>query len=188
MNFNSWMVLCGCLLLGIITTSKPAAAESDSDLRARLERIESRTAELESKEDQSWLNTRRTEEVKSLIHEVLADADTRASLLQGGPTAGHNGQNFYLSNADGSFLLNIGGQIQIRHLWNSRDSHRDEDDSGFDEHERGFEVPRAKVKFWGHIASPRIKYKIVLGVDRDDNEAVFKEVVVSYDLTENLTI
>ena len=182
MNSKRLLGFGGCLLLGVMTLAGPAKGETDADLKGRLERAETRIAELETHQSQTWLNARRVEEVKTLIHEVLADADTRASLLEGGATAGHNGQHFFLSNNDGSFLLEVGGIIQVRHLYNFQNS------DTTDEQESGFEVARAKVNFSGHIASPRLHYSVLIATDRNDNEALVEEAVISYDLADGLTL
>jgi hypothetical protein len=182
---SKWsVVLGGCLLIAMVAMATPATADTDGDLKSRLEHAEARLAELETKQSQSWLEGQRVEEVKMLVREVLADADTRASLLEGS-SAGHNGQNFFLSNDDGSFLMMIGGIVQVRHNWNFRD---EEEGSSTDVEERGFEIARAKVGFWGHIADPRIKYSVRLAAEREDNEANFDEVLLSYDLMDGMTI
>ena len=45
-------------------------------------------AELKAASDDDWLTERRAQEIRGLVEDVLADADTRASLLQDGMTAG----------------------------------------------------------------------------------------------------
>jgi len=54
------------------------------------------------------------DETRALVAEMLADAETRSSLLQNSATAGHDGK-FFLASPDGNFRLNIGGQIQFRY-------------------------------------------------------------------------
>jgi len=174
------------LMLGVaLAAGAPATATTTElsgadDMRARLELAEQRIAELEGSNSENWLNGRRTEEIKTLIREVLQDADTRASLVEGG-SAGHNGSNFFLSSEDGGFLLMIGGHIQVRHIFNTR---RD----GTDEHESGFEVPRARLKFSGHIASPRLNYRVIVNLDREDNDGLFEEALISYEVIDGMTV
>src|SRR5688572_8137802 len=55
------------------------------------------------------------DEVRAIVAEMMADAQGRSSLLQGGATAGHDGR-FFVASPDGSFRLNVGGQIQLRYL------------------------------------------------------------------------
>ena len=91
---NSKRFLMASVLL--VSLAAQVRAEPNADLQARLERAETRIAELERAEQETWLNERRAEEVKALVREVMADADARASLLVGGGTAGHNGKNFFI--------------------------------------------------------------------------------------------
>ena len=51
----------------------------------------------------NWMTEERAEEVRSLVRDVLADADTRASLLQSGMTAGYD-DGFMIGSTDGNFL------------------------------------------------------------------------------------
>jgi predicted porin len=178
------MALGGSVLLGVAGAASASDAQS---LQAEVAALKAEVAQLKGQQQDSWLNERRAEEVKSLVREVLADADTRASLLEGGMTAGHNGKNFFLASEDGSFLLNVGGQIQIRYIWNNKD-----DDNGTvtndDDNEAGFQLRRTKLDFNGHIGSPKIGYQIILSADRNSNTVVAEEVVASYDLTDTLEL
>ena len=149
--------MVGVLTAGGALAATPGNAGEVEALRAEVAAMKARLAEFESKQSVNWLDERKAEQVKSLVREVLADADTRSSLLQDGATAGHNGKNFFLASEDGSFMMKISGQIQMRHIANFRDDDNStSDDPGVDEFERGFETRRAKVEVSGHIADPRI--------------------------------
>ena len=50
---------------------------------ARNAELESRLAALEAEKGAQWLTEQRAEQIRGLVQEVLADADTRASMLQG---------------------------------------------------------------------------------------------------------
>ncbi len=52
-------------------------------LKAQLQTQQAEIEQLRADRGDTWLNQRRVEEVKALVQEVLADADTRASLLEG---------------------------------------------------------------------------------------------------------
>ncbi len=151
-------------------------------MQAELDTLRSQLHEVRAAQNETWLNERRAEEVKALVREVMADADMRASMVEGGTTAGHNGKNFFLSNEDGSFLMKIAGQIQGRYIATFRD------ESGGDDGETGFVIRRAKIAFAGHIANPRIKYALQLAVDRSNNAVIADKIVVAYDLMDNLTL
>lgn len=86
------------------------------------------------------------DEVRAVVAEMLADAETRSSLLAGGD-AGHDGR-FYIAG-DG-FRLNVGGLLQFRYVANFR-----EDDSvtagNPDDFTHGFQTRRTKIDFNGEL-------------------------------------
>ena len=177
--------------------ARAATAEEQPDLQAvmaAMQRLRQEVDELRAQQDQQWLNERRAEEVKTLIRDVLSDADTRASLLEEGMTGGHNGKRFFLSSSDGSFLLTIAGQIQFRYIASFQDRRPvlNDDDEEItvvdDEGEGGFVIRRAKIEFAGHIGEPRLKYAIQIAVDRSSNSVLSDKIVISYDLADNLTL
>jgi hypothetical protein len=175
------------LMVAGVARADIAPSVTASELAA----LKSRIAQLESQQSENWLNERRAEEVKSLIQDVLADADTRASLLQEGATAGHDGGHFWIGSSDGTFLLRISGIIQVRHTYNDRNGDRGTAaaaDPTFDQGETGFSIPRAKVEFSGHISSPRVLYALRLAVDSNTNDVFADKIVISYCLQENLWI
>lgn len=95
------------------------------------------------------------DEVRAIVAEMLADAETRSSLVQGAAAAGHDGR-FYLASADGNFRLNIGGQAQFRYIANFRD-----DEGGdADDFEPGFMTSRTALRFDGHIFEPSLFYAV----------------------------
>lgn len=183
------MIACGgSLLMGLAGI---AQADTSTDaLRAEVAELRAEMAALQGANDQAWLNERRSEEVRALVNDVLADADTRASLLEGGATAGHNGKNFFLASEDGSFLMKIKGQTQVRYIANFSDLNDADQalDDGFDAEEQGFEMRRAKIGFSGHIGSPKILYGTRLAVNRKDNNAYADEIWVGYQWSDTIQI
>lgn len=187
-------VLAACVLSLATGPVLAAAAEEASGSLSRLEaeiralkaenqQVKQKLARMETDRGETWLNERRAEEIKSLVREVLADADTRASLLAEGMTAGHQKGKFFLASNDGTFLMNIGGRIQVRHIYNNRD------DSGADDNEAGFQIRRIKPNLSGHIGSPKFGYNITLAADRNTAAVGLEEAVISYGgLMDNLTI
>ncbi len=83
-----------------------------------------------------------SDEVRATVAEMLADVETRSSLLSSGD-AGHDGR-FFISG-DG-FRLNIGGMVQARYVANFRD-----DDNNEDDFESGFQMRRVRLNFQGDI-------------------------------------
>ncbi len=190
------MALGGGVLMGLAgVVHADATVSNSSGLEAEVSALKSRLAELEARQSDTWMNERRAEEVKALVRDVLADADTRASLLQNGLTAGHNGNNFFLASEDGSFLLNISGQIQVRYTYNHRDEGEESESPGLDESssriaedESGFSLRRTKLFFSGHIGSPRIGYSIGLQMNDDTQNIFLDHAYVDYELMDGVTI
>jgi len=174
--------------MGAVPDSAP---RTDTSAEQRIAALEARIAELEGRAEERWLNERRAAEVKALVREVLDNAETRASLLENGMYAGHDGKSFFLKSADGGFLLRISGQMQMRYVVNFRDGQRDSASSpaaGDDNTETGFELRRTKIQFAGHIADPRFQYKIRIAVDRTTNTVEGEEVLIAYQLTNAITL
>lgn len=191
-------VLVGALVCGLST----AAYGETADVAAQMEAMQAQIAQLRNENSQmkaevqniraqngeTWLNERRAEEVKSLVREVLADADTRASLQGSGMTAGYN-KNFFLASEDGKFLLQMGGRIQMRYIANFRDKDSDGPTSAnYDDDETGFQLRRVKPFFKGHVASPKIKYNIVLAADRNSTTVGLEEAVMEYQLMDGVSL
>lgn len=85
-----------------------------------------------------------SDSVRALVAEMIADAESRSSLLQSGGTAGHDG-NFFLSSTDGNFTLKMSGQQQTRYSMNFND------DSAQDDFTPGFSLPRTALRFEGQV-------------------------------------
>lgn len=151
-----------------------AEHETINELQTQISQLRTRLAALEQPADgEAWLTERRAEEVRALMQDVLADADTRASLLQSGMTAGHDGR-FFLASSDGNFRLNVKGQIQVRYVYNFQDE-------GLDRHRSGFENRRTKLEFSGHMVDPTWQYKIKGGFDRDGGSLILEDAYVTKD-------
>lgn len=194
MNYRKHMfALGGSLLLGLAGVTIADTTPTGTDVQAELSALRARVQELEGKQSDNWLNQRRAEEVKALVKEVLSDADTRASLLENGMSAGHNGRNFFLASEDGNFLMNISGQLQVRYIWTHR-RNPDSSDATLtatqaeDGDVSGFSIARAKVQFDGHIANPDWLYSLRLAADRSDGSVAAEEATIGYRLMDNLTL
>jgi hypothetical protein len=137
--------------------------------QAQIAAQEAKIADLQARSDQRWLNEERTEEVKGLIRDALADADTRASLAADGATAGNDGR-FFIKTADDSFRLNIGGLFAFRYVADLRGvkhpgANPTPDISALSGHEDGFQMRRFEVFFTGYIGDPKIDYNVTLRYD-----------------------
>lgn len=145
-------LLAGASVLTLTGVSVADGTTEANNQEARIASLEAQIAQLKG---EGQVNEQRAAEVRGMIQDVLADADTRASLLSQGMTSGYDG-GFVIGSADGNFKLKINGQSQIRFVWNDRDTSGDSDeDSTF-----GFENRNTKVGFSGHIADPSWQYQI----------------------------
>ncbi len=152
-----------------------------------IQALRDEVARLRDESSDTWLNERRAQEVKALIHDVLTDADTRTSLLANGMTAGHNGKNFFMGSEDGTFLLKIGGQTQLRYIYNSRER-SSAAAAGFDEEEGGFQIARARIFFAGHIGSPKITYTFQYRINRNTQTVQLERAFFGYKISDDTTV
>ena len=161
-------VAVALLSLSAFATSAVAADVSDApanatDTIAQLQSIvadlQRQVDELKSAKSDQWLTQERAKQIRGLVEDVLADADTRASLLQAGATAGWD-KGFFLGSSEGNYLLRINGQLQVRFVYNHQN------DSPTDDDRSGFEIRRAKIFFSGHVVDPTWEYQVELEADR----------------------
>jgi len=134
-------------LLGVasftLTSTGFAGSDMNADLQTRLEAAEARIAELSADQNQNWLTDERSNAVRSLVQDVLADADTRASLQGDGGNAGYDG-GFTIASGDGNWSLKLNGAVWT--AWSS------EEDDGADDTDGGFEAPSSWMNWSGTIA------------------------------------
>lgn len=177
-------MLVGGLLMGTVPF-----VQADESLRAEVEALRAQVAALESQQNDTWLTERRAEEVKGLIHEVLSDADTRASLMQDGIYAGHDGRHFFLASAEGDFRMSIFGQFQMRFLTDIQNEGARPGGPGESrEVVHGFQMSRVRLGFKGHVADPRFGYYLLITNDVEDGSLYFKDAYISYQLTDEIKV
>ena len=102
-----------------------------------------------------WITEARSDEIRSLVHDVLADADSRTNLQGSGATAGWN-NGFFIKSADGAFSLNLHAVLQVRFAYDDRNNVG----AGLDDSTWGFENRRTALKFGGHIFDKSWKFFI----------------------------
>ena len=126
---KKWMMYGG-LAAAIVVASfaAPALADGPSyeDLQARLDAAEAKIAALDANQEPSWLETRRSEEVKAMVHNVMADADVRTMMV---------------ANTQ-PVTVNVGGFAITRWSYNN--------DGGVAENNQ-FSIPYARLEVSGEI-------------------------------------
>ena len=159
-------LLTGALALtltgGSLADTNPEA--TSQEMRTRITELESRLAAVEATEDQDWLTEQRADEIKSLVQDVLADADTRASLLSQGMTAGYD-DGAVIASADGNWLLRTNLHMQVRFIYNNRQG---DPPPGGDNDRWGFENTRTKFIMSGNVVSPEWFYRVAINVGNND--------------------
>jgi hypothetical protein len=180
MNSRLRTLTTSALLALPVSMGLGSPAQGQETLQAQVDSLQAEVARLRADDADTWLNERRAEEVKGLIREVLADAETRASLLEDGITAGYD-KGFFLASPDKNFLLKIGGQMQFRYVVNNQDDRTDETDNGF-------QFRRTKLNFAGHIADPKLGYDLTIAAERGDGNVVMEDALMSYKLTDDLKL
>ena len=151
------------LVTGCVSAWASAAEPSSDQLMQEMQALRAEVAELRAQQGESWMSERRAQEIKTLVHEVLADAETRASLLDSAVTAGWDGERFFLADEGGMFLFVPQFQFQMRYIYNDTE-YEDEDDDVFDDTESGFQLRRVEFGAYGHAWDPSFKYDFRLSI------------------------
>lgn len=160
--------------------SLPAVADDTPPQDAamvEIEKLKSKMAAMETRHDaemtslrnehgDKWLSQQRAEEIRSIVKDVLADSETRASLADDGATSGYK-NGFFVASADGNFKLLINGLIQGRAVYTyqsfqSRVASRQEESS-----EYGFEIRRAELVFTGNVVDPSWTYMVKVAFNQN---------------------
>ena len=128
--------------------------EEMAKLREDNQAMKDQIDELRAKTDADWLTEARATEIRNLVQDVLADSDSRASMLDDGVMAGWS-EHFFLADAFGRFLLQIEGMMQTRFVMNYRDGVDFNDDT-----RHGFEVTRTRLTFRGHVYTEDLQYLV----------------------------
>ena len=178
---------------GLLLQAAPALADdapqppTNDDLLQRLRDLEERDArhqrELEQQQHEidelrqqvgdNWLTERRADEIRSLVADVLADVDTRSTLMQNGMTAGWS-EHFFLASGDGRFKLQVSGQQQFRYVWSFHDEP--------DKYRAGFENTRTKLTLRGHVISPDLTYLVRGNFSRNGGGLSLEDAWLRYHL------
>lgn len=176
-------LLAGATALTVTGVSVASPAVEGMNEADRIQQLEARIAELEGRNSDAWLTEQRADEIRGIVHDVLADADTRASLLGSGMTSGYD-DGFTIGSSDGNFLLRINGQLQTRWVYNYQSNGGAVNG---DRHRSGFENTRTKLWFSGHIVNPQWGYMVETDFNRSGT-ANLLDAYISYDYGNGLTV
>ncbi len=227
MSLTKYVGLLAGTTLGLSAAAMGASAEANSDTNQQIQQLRKEIAELKAAQGDQWLTQERAKEIRGIVQDVLADADTRASLQSTGATSGYD-NGFFIASPDGNFKLVVNGQLQIRYAasrlstrsigqldpgtyqqpaqgFNSANGGGSTiqgpvnssgtqqqypggteirgyqgffggGNAGVERTAKGFEIPRAKLEFSGHVVDPCWQYKIVGAFEQQSNQAGFNNV------------
>ena len=154
--------ILGALAIGLGCSAALGSSSIDSmtdqELRDMVLELKGEVDALRAQQGTDWLTEQRAEQVRGLVADVLADADTRASLQGDGMTSGYD-KGFFVGTADGNWLLKLNFQLQIRWAFDRVDTLPDA---------YGFEIRRAKLHFAGHVVDPSWQYRLTLASSRSE--------------------
>ncbi|NBB94922.1 MAG: hypothetical protein GVY16_04190 [Planctomycetes bacterium] len=184
MKVQRWITPVVMAAVALTCLGVPAQAADESanqQLEAQINALKAEVAQLKAQQDESWLSERRAQEVKTLVRDVLSDAETRSSLMDSAVTAGHNGENFFISDEEGQFLFIPQGYVQVRYIANFQNH----DENGtLDDEQAGFDLARTKFQGKGHVYGPQLRYFFSIDDEADTqaSELVMEDYYVEYDL------
>lgn len=172
-------------------------ADQNSELAAEVANLKAQIAEMKNSQGDAWLTEQRASEIRGIVTDVLADADTRSSLQGSGAGAGYNG-GFFMSSADGNYSMKLNVLEQVRWTFNNRN------DAGTGEDQTwGFENKRTRLTFGGNMVDSTWSYKVAyyfaysndvefLGVDSNgdpvNQSPVLADAFVSKDMGGGLSM
>jgi hypothetical protein len=164
----------GTLLAAMPATSLHAADDDGSmslqEMARRLRELESaneglrqEVRDLKAKDGDDWLTEERSSQIRGIVTDVLADAETRASLQDSAITAGYK-NGFFIASPDGAFTMKVQGLMQTRFTWGhlggepSAPNYPNAPDTKQDR--TGWEIPTAQLTLSGTMWDQTFEYMI----------------------------
>ena len=148
------------LAIALLSTAMAGGPDGQvQELQKLVYELREEVAELKNNQNRGWVDEQRAVEIRSLVDDVLSDADGRLNLQGSGAVSGYD-KGAFLMSADGNWKVKINGQIQARWLLNEADGQEDN---------RGTELRRTKLNFSGHVIDPSWTYKVSGTWSRDDD-------------------
>jgi len=150
----------GALALSGASFADTTVDDQNDALRARIAELENRLAAVEANNGDNWLTEQRAAEVRALVEDVLADADTRSSMMAQGMSMGYQ-DGAFVGNDNWNIKTNL--LLQTRFMLNARRFPSPDPGgvaTGLDNTTWGFEVTRAKFMLSGHVVDPTWYYRV----------------------------
>lgn len=155
-------------------TSLPATAGESSDAAtedrlSKMERmLQKQNEELEilrkqlTIQDDNKLNKARSDEIREMVKEILADEEFRNQIYQPTLQAGYD-KGFYIKSADDKFYMKIFGRSQFRYTGIERQNRNRNVVGNVRQHDTsGFDLTRLRLFFNGWMWTKDLKYSLIL--------------------------
>jgi len=174
--------------LAVAIGAPALAAEDDSaaisleDMARRLRELETaneglrnEVRQLRSEDDEAWLDEERAAQIRGIVTDVLADAETRTSLQDAGLTAGYS-DGFFIASPDGAFTMKIQGLLQTRFVWShlggSPPAANFPNAVDVKQDRTGWEIPEAQLTFSGTLWDSAVEYMVRAGFENNAEYAL----------------
>ena len=163
-------------------------ADQNNEFASEIANLKAQIAELKATQGDTWLTEQRAAEIRGIVTDVLADADTRSSLQGSGAGAGYNG-GFFLSSADGNYSMKMNVLEQVRWTFNNRN-----DATAGEDQTWGFENKRTRLTFGGNMVDSTWSYKVAYyfaysnDVEFGGDSPVLADAFVAKDLGNGLSM
>lgn len=128
----------------------------------------------------------RADQVRAIAAEVMADAETRSSLLGVHGDAGHDADGFFISSGDGGFRLKPYGHLQLRYIMDFRGD--GEFDGEQDDLSSGFHFRRARFGFTGTVIDGKWGYNIYSDINSGTGEYSLLDAYIERSVREGLRV
>lgn len=158
-----------------------SGGERDDAVHTRIEQLEQEIADLKAFQRRGqWVgHTQLDDRTRAIIADALADAHARSSWAMSPSGAGHDG-DFYIQSADGTFVMNVKGQLVFRHVLNHKAS--------ADETTSGSEMRRLKLELSGSALSPRLTYKVKASASRSSGATRLDDAWLAWELDDQWSL
>ena len=157
-TFSTLLQTTVLVLVAPLAADASTSVES-SDVAGQIAELRAEIAQLKQENNEGWLTEQRSADIRGVVQDVLADADTRASFQDSAATAGWK-KGFFLASPDGNFSLKVSGQLQVRYVLNSRKGNTRLGPFNPPNTQWGFENRRTKLSFSGNVFDKSWTYKI----------------------------
>ena len=145
------------------------------ELETANEGLRSEVRQLRAEDDDEWLDEERAAQIRGIVTDVLADAETRTSLQDAGLTAGYS-DGFFIASPDGAFTFKVQGLLQTRFVWSHLGGNpaiaNFPNEIDVKQDRTGWEVPAAQLTFSGTLWDAAVEYMVRGGFENNAEYAL----------------